>query len=180
MKMVVKTSATYLETASCYDTLKLAGGTPSEGCARCLLERNSDSRLATGDLKAAIGLMSKEGGASHNVHDVLPAGKIAQAQMVIATKVVQSVCKVKVVGPMEDAQKQAADAAVCLKHSLGFDSFPEELKTQVEIMFTALHPSVAAAEDLRRAAEFMSGFPVPDARKPPESPFGAFGELFQN
>lgn len=174
MKAVVKTSATYLETASCYDTLKLAGGTASEGCARALLDRNVDAKLATCDAGAAIALMAKEGGAPHMVHEVLPEGKIAQAQLAIATKVVLSVCKSKVAGSLETATAESSDAVVLLKHALGFESFPDELKTQVEIMFTCLHLSCSEEDAIRRAAEFTSGFPVPDARKPPDSPFAAF------
>ena len=174
MKMVAKPSASYLETASCYDTLKLAGGTASEGCARALLDRNVDAKLSSGDVQSAIGLMTKDAAAAHKVFDVLPQEKIAPAQMAIATKVVQSVCKIKVVGSLEVAQSEAADAVTCLTHCFGYDSFPEELRGQLESMFTALHPTCAEAAKIRRAAEFTSNFPLPDARKPPESPFAAF------
>ena len=133
MKAVVRPSATYLETAACYDTLKLAGGTASEGCARVLLDRNVDAKLANADVKQAIGIMGgKRRSSPHGARRLAP-GNVAEAQVAIATKVVQVVCKSKPVGPLETAHKEAADAVVYLEHTLGVASFPAELQEQIEI-----------------------------------------------
>lgn len=174
MKAVVKPSGTYLETASCYDTLKLVRGTASEGCARTLLDRNVDDRLTNGDAKGAIALMTKHAGAPHALHELLPEEKIPEAQMSIAAKVAQATFKYKVLGPMDNAQREAADVVVLFKHDLGFESFSGELKKQIEVMFACMHSSCVEAASISEATAFASRFPVPDARKPPESPFAAF------
>ena len=174
MKAVVKPSGSYLETASCYDTLRLVSGTASDGCARAVLDRNVDAKLQCGELKNAIRLMAKNAGFPHAVHDLLPEGKVHEAQMCIATKVVQATFKVKVAGPIETAQREGADLILLFKHEMGFASFSEELKKQIEVMFACMHSSCADAATMSRAAAFAGRFPVPDARKPPESPLAAF------
>ena len=86
----------------------------------------------------------------------------------------QAVFKVKVVGAMELAQREAADATALFKHDLGFDSLSAELKKQLEVMFACMNSSCVDAACISQAAAFASRFPVPDARRPPESPFAAF------
>ena len=127
MKSVVKTSGTYLETASCYDTLKLVSGTASEGCARTLLDRNVDVRLLNGDSQVAIALMTKRAGAPHDVCELMPAVKIHEAQKAIATKVTQATFKVKVTGLIEPAQREGAELTTLLKQDIGFASLSDEL-----------------------------------------------------
>ena len=174
MKSVVKTSGSYLETASSYDTLKLVNGSASEGCARALLDRNVDGKLGNRDSQAAIALMTNHGGASHDACELIPAEKVPEVQKAIATKVTQATFKVKVTGPIEDAQREGADLTTLLKQQIGFASLSDELKTELEVMFVAMNLSCADEAGICRAGMFVSRFPVPDARKPPDSPFAAF------
>ena len=173
MKAAVKASATYLETASHYDTLKLAGGRASEGNARILLDRNVDTKLLNGEVSIVIDHMTKHSGHSHTAHELLPEAKIPLAQMSIATKVAGTVFKPKLLGTLEAAQREAADTIVSLKQHVSFNDFSPELKMQIEVMFTYLVPCNDKFR-ICKAIEYASNFPVPDARKPPESPFQAF------
>ena len=174
MKVVVKTSATYLETAACYDTLKHAGGQASDGCRKVLLERNVDDKLSNGDVPAVISLMSKKAGA-HGVYELMTGAKVPEALVMVATKLVVSVVKVKLDCSPEVAQQECADLTVRFKHALGFPQFPEGLRTQLDTMFTAMNPAVATdASCIGQAAVYASGFPRQDGRNKPESPFAAF------
>ena len=104
----------------------------------------------------------------------MPAVKIQEAQKAIATKVTQATFKVKVTGLIEPAQREGAELTTLLKQDIGFASLSDELKTQLEVMFVTMNPSCVDDAGICRAAVFVSRFPVPDARRPPESPFAAF------
>ena len=104
----------------------------------------------------------------------MPAVKIQEAQKAIATKVTQATFKVKVTGLIEPAQCEGAELTTLLKQDIGFASLSDELKTQLEVMFVTMNPSCVDDAGICRAAVFVSRFPVPDARRPPESPFAAF------
>ena len=174
VKVVVKPAAPYLETAACYDTLMRAGGEASEGCRKTVLERHVDEKLSSGQVYAVITLMSKQDGA-HGVYELMTEALVPWGLAMVATKLVQAVFKVKLVGSLEVAQNECADLTFRFKHALGYPDFPEDLRTQLDTMFTAMH--LAADADVScicQAAEFVRRFPPHDMRKLPETPFAAF------
>ena len=174
MKSVVKTSGSYLDTASCYDTLKLCHGSASEGCARALLDRNVEWKLSNGDSQAAIALMTNHAGAHHGVCELMPAENIQEVQKAVATKVAQATFKPKVIGSIELAQRDGAELTVSLKQQIGFASLTDDLQMQLDFMFTAMNVLCADAASITRAGSYVSRFPTPDARKPADSPVAAF------
>ena len=174
IKAVVKASGSYLETASCYDNLKLIKGLVSEGSAKILLDRNVDRWLSNGDSKAAVALMTNHAGASHGVCELMAAEKIPEAQNAVATKVTLAIFKQKVVGSLEAAQREGAELSVTFKHQIGFATLAVELQLHLEFIFTAMNPLCADAASLARAGSLVARFPTPDARKTVENPVAAF------